>query len=132
MGFRLLYLEEALAELEGFSKKEAAKIVKKLEKVASDAPGSFRLKTVVPIRGAERLPDGGKGLEIKIGDGYRAATVVFEDRQMLVVYLVGDHNYVTENYIKLGEARGIFEGDLAGRVAEGPEELGPTEERPGA
>jgi hypothetical protein len=66
---------------------------------------SLRLKSVQPIKGQQRLGLPGTLYELDIGPGIRAAFVLSDDQRQLAVYLVGNHDYALENYLKDADER---------------------------
>ena len=104
--YRVEWRTEAQEELRSqFSKKHQLAIIRKVEHFAANLPASLGLKTVQPISDAPPLPDGGRAFELDIGAGPRAALVVFQSGQKVVVYLVGGHDYAYSHYISALERR---------------------------
>jgi hypothetical protein len=66
---------------------------------------ALRLRTVQPVRGQEHLRIPGRLFELDIGSGIRVAFVLYDDRESLVVYMVGTHDYAKANYLKAAEER---------------------------
>ena len=106
MAYRVEWRTEAQEELRSqFSKKHQRAVIRKVEHFAANLPASLGLKTVQPIRNAPPRPDGGRAFELDIGAGPRAALVVFEPSQKVVVYLVGGHDYAYSHYLSALERR---------------------------
>jgi len=93
------------AELAIFPQNLRLTIVNKVEHIASNVPMSLRLKSVQAVKGQQHLGLQGRLYELDIGRGIRAAFVVYNDHEQLIVYLVGNHDYALENYLKSAEER---------------------------
>ncbi|MCH8087524.1 MAG: hypothetical protein IIC81_06685 [Chloroflexi bacterium] len=104
MGYRVEFREETEEELNVFSHKHRRALINKIRHVADNLPQSLRLKTVQPIRGAP-ADMAGRLFELDVGSGPRVAFVLYEEQKLLVVYLIGTHDYAKANYLRAAERR---------------------------
>ena len=97
---------EAAGELKDmFTRRDQRRVIDKIESIAAGLPESLRLKVVSRLRGA-RLPPGAEGAyELRIGRGYRVAFVLFNDPDVLRVYLAGTHDYANRLFLTALERR---------------------------
>lgn len=105
MGYRVEWLEETEAELKVFPKRFRFTIKRKVEKIASNIPDTLKLRSVRPVRRQEELGIKGHLYELDVGSGPRVAFVVYEDRHLLIVYMVGTHDYAYAHYLTLAAGR---------------------------
>ena len=105
MACEIAWHEGAVEELAIFPMNLRRTIVRKIEHIAANIPGSLRLKSVQPVKEQQALSLQGRLYELDIGRGIRAAFVLSDDQEHLVVYLVGNHDYALENYLKAAEER---------------------------
>ncbi len=103
MAYRVVFLAPAIEELRRFfPERERRRITRKIHDIADKAPDSFKLRTVTYLKGAEAdlaQIGGDAAYEVKIGSGYRAAFVVFENQQLIIVYLAADHDYANRLFL---------------------------------
>lgn len=88
-----------------FSKRFQRIIRDKIKKVADSLPVSLRLNSVQPIRNQEELGFRDELYELDVGKGPRVAFVLYRDRQLMVIYMIGTHDYAMQNYLKLASER---------------------------
>ena len=101
MVYEVEWLVEVEAELRRFfSKRFQGSIVRKVEHIAANLPASLSLRGVQPVKGQSELEISGQLYELDIGSGARAAFVLHNDSNRLIVYLVGHHDYARENYLR--------------------------------
>jgi len=105
LGYRVEWLEETEAELKVFSKDFRRTIKRKVETIASSIPISLKLRSVQPVKRQEELDVTGRLYELDISSGSRVVFVVYEDRQLMIVYMVGTHDYAYANYLTLAAER---------------------------
>ena len=82
-----------------FSKRDQRAIFAKLRHIAENLPSSLRLRTVNRLLGAILSEEGAEAYELRVGSGYRAAFVLFHARQLMLVYMVGTHDYANRNFL---------------------------------
>lgn len=105
MAYRVEWLSETESELRVFDRRFRTTIISKVTHIALNLPTSLRLRTIQRIRGQEALGYAGILFELDVGSGPRVAFRLDEDREMLIVYLVGTHDYCRENYLRAAENR---------------------------
>ena len=105
MGYRINFRDETIPELESLRPKLRRMILDKLKKVAGNLPQSLNMKTVEPVRGSDRLGLPGRFFKLEVTSGYRAAFVLYDDTQLMTVYLVGNHDYAKKFYTKAAVQR---------------------------
>ena len=106
MVYRVEWRVEAVEELKRFfSRKHQQAIVDKVQHFADNLPASLSLKSVQPIRNASAIPGGGRAFEVDVAAGPRAAVVVVEEAERVVVYMVGPHDYANERFVSALEER---------------------------
>ena len=105
MVYRVSWLPETEEELKRFSKRFKHVIIRKVEHIAQNLPSSLRLKGIQRVRGQERLQISGRLFELDVGAGPRVAFALYDDLQLLVVYLVGTHDYAKANYLRAAAER---------------------------
>ena len=104
MVYRVVLLAEAREELRRFfPSRERERITRKIRHIANNVPNSFNLRGITYLKGAEtdlsRI-GGDAAYEVRIGSGYRAAFVVFNNRQLIIVYLAASHDYANELFLQ--------------------------------
>ena len=101
MAYSVKWLRESEEELKRFfSKHFQDSILTKVDHIAANLPTSLSLRGVQPIRDQEELELTGRLFELDVGSGPQVAFVLYDDIQLLLVYLVGTHDYAKSNYIR--------------------------------
>jgi hypothetical protein len=102
--YRVEILVETRDELRSMlSRKEQEQIISKLRHIANNIPASLKLRGVTLLKGTQtRLSQFGAdaAYEVRIGSGHRAAFVVFEEQALIVVYMVGTHDYANKIFLQ--------------------------------
>jgi hypothetical protein len=96
---------ETEEELKRFSKRFQLTIIRKVEHIAQSLPDSLRLKGIQRVRGQETLQVSARLFELDVGSGPRVAFALYDNRELLVVYLVGIHDYAKANYLRAAADR---------------------------
>ena len=99
MAYSVSWLAETEQELRRFSRRFQSTIINKVTNIADNVPTSLRLRSVQIIRGQETLRLNGVLYELDVGSGPRVAFLLDVERERLIVYLVGTHDYCKENYL---------------------------------
>lgn len=105
MQYQVEWHEATLDEFKNFSKKFRDTIRDKIKHIADNLPASLKLRSIQPIRDQDLLPLTGTLYELDIASGAKAAFVVDDDRKVLIVYMVGKHDYAYSNYTYLAKER---------------------------
>jgi mRNA-degrading endonuclease RelE of RelBE toxin-antitoxin system len=103
--YRVLWLPATEEELKRFSTRFQRTIIRKVEHIAQNLPSSLRLKGVQRIRGQETLQISARLFELDVGSGPRVAFALYDNRELLTVYLVGTHDYAKVNYLRAATER---------------------------
>ena len=105
MAYSVVWLSETESELRVFSHRFQRTIISKVTNVAQNLPTSLNLRTIQRIRGQQTLGFEGTLFELDVGAGPRVAFRLDEERELLIVYLVGNHDYCRDNYLRAAENR---------------------------
>ena len=105
MAYNVEWLPETESELRVFDRRFRKAIINKVEHIAQNLPTSLTLRTIQRIRGQAALGFIGTLFELDVGSGPRVAFRLDEERELLMVYLVGNHDYCRDNYLRAAEDR---------------------------
>ena len=105
MAYRIEWVPETEVELKTFAQKFRQTIVRKVEHFAHNLPQSLHLSSVQTIRGQDGLGLSCILIELDVGSGPRVGLAMYESEELLRVYLVGNHDYAKQSYLKAAIAR---------------------------
>jgi len=94
-----------LDEMKVFQKRFRQTIIRKIQTIADDIPTSLKLRSVQPVKGQDMINVDDHLYELDIASGQKAAFAINDEKKILIVYMVGNHEYACANYLKLASER---------------------------